>query len=460
LFGLIKLHRFFRNSGMILILVTTLLGGLIATQPLGSGFLRSTKAKSILSAPPSSSPFDYLLVILMENKNFNAISGNAPYLNQLASSYSLATNYVALDHPSLPNYLALTAASTFGCSGYDGAPNSNSCTATAWGSQNIIDRIESAGLTWKAYMESMPSNCYNQDSGTYVVRHDPFVYYSDIVTNQTRCNRIIPTTSPTDVELINDLGSSSTASNFMWLTPNLCDDMHDCSIATGDTYLSQVVPKILRSNLFQTQKAALLITFDEGTTSSPPDLVYTVWAGPVVMRSYQSSVAYSHYSVPGTLESAWNLPTLNSNDASGSAMTEFFTSPQQSALQTSFSMSQNSVQTSQSITFTGTATGGTPPYSYSWNFGDGNTAIGSSTAHSYQSANDFTTTLTATDTAGSVATFSQNVTVAAGEARPIIPVPTPDLVLGVIAIGLLLIAVLAVKRRRTKRSGSRISDGF
>jgi phosphatidylinositol-3-phosphatase len=432
----------------VLLSLITLTGMVLAE--LGPS-LHNPPMSNKIDAPPSGSPFDYLVVILMENKNFNAINGNAPYLNQLASSYSLATNYAALDHPSLPNYLALTAASTFGCSGYDGAPNSNSCTSTAWGSQNIIDRTVTAGLTWKAYMESMPSNCYNQDSGTYVVRHDPFVYYSDIVTNQTRCNRIVPTTSPTDVELINDLGSSSTASNFMWLTPNVCDDMHDCSIATGDTYLSQVVPKILRSNVFQTQKAALLITFDEGTTSSPPDLVYTVWAGPVVKRSYQSSVAYNHYSVPRTLESAWNLPALTANDASASAMTEFFTSPQQSALKASFSMSQNNVQTSQRVSFTGTATGGTPPYSYNWNFGDGNTAIGSSTAHSYQSANNFTAALTVTDTAGSIATFSQTVTVVGGGTQsPIVSIPVLYLGSAVIAIGLLVITVLAVKRRRAK----------
>ena len=455
---MINLHPRSRKRVTILILGTILFAGLAVSEMSESGLSRTIVSNSIASVPPSASPFDYLVVILMENKNFNAISGNAPYLNQLASSYSLATNYVALDHPSLPNYLALTAASTFGCSGYDGSPNSNSCTATAWGSQNIIDRIESAGLTWKAYMESMPSNCYNQNSGTYVVRHDPFVYYSDIATNQTRCNRIVPTTSPTDAELINDLGSSSTASNFMWLTPNLCDDMHDCSIATGDTYLSQVVPKILRSNIFQTQKAALLITFDEGTTNSGPDYVYTVWAGPVVKRSYQSSVAYNHYSVPQTIESAWGLPSMTSNDASVSAMTEFFTTPQQTVLQASFTMSRNNVQTTQSISFTGTATGGTPPYSYNWDFGDGNTGTGSSAVHAYQSMNNFTVALTVTDTAGATATFSQVVrVVAGGNVSPIVPISTLFLALGGTAIGLLVLIVLAVRGRR--RRGRRISNG-
>jgi len=437
-----------------LILGTILLIGSFTTATFDPRRSQTIVPNSILSSPPGSSPFDYLVVILMENKGFNSINGNAAYLNQLASSYSLATRYTAVNHPSLPNYLALSGADTFGCGGYDGAPNSNSCTATAWNSQNIIDRIESAGLTWRGYMESMPSNCYNRDSSNYVVRHDPFVYYNDIVTNQARCNRIVPATASTDVELINDLGSPSTATNFMWLTPNLCNDMHDCSIAIGDNYLSQVVPKILQSNIFQTQKAALLITFDEGTATSPTDLVYTVWAGPVVKRSYQSSVAYTHYSVPRTIESAWNLPTLTTNDASATAMTEFFTSPQQSALQASFSMSGNNVRTAQGITFTATANGGTPPYFYNWNFGDGNTGTGSSIAHAYQSANNFITTLTVTDTVGVTATFSQTVTVASsGAESPIVPIPILYLAIGGITVGLLVLALVAVKRRGP-RNGS------
>ena len=199
------------------------------------------------------------------------------------------------------------------------------------------------------------------------------------------------------------------------------------------------------------QKAALLITFDEGTATSLSDLVYTVWAGPVVKRSYQSSVAYSHYSVPRTIESSWNLPTIATNDASATAMTEFFASPQQTALQASFSMSGNNVRTAQGITFTATANGGTPPYFYNWNFGDGNTGTGSSIAHAYQSANNFITTLTVTDTVGATATFSQTVTVvSSGAESPIVPIPTLYLAIG-ITVGLLVAVLVAVKRRRPRK---------
>src|SRR5256886_10765848 len=80
----------------------------------------------------------------------------------------------------------------YGCGGYDGDPNSNACTSTAWSAPNDLDRLEGAGLTWKAYMEDMPGNCYGVNSGDYAVRHDPFVYYNDIVSDPTRCARIVP----------------------------------------------------------------------------------------------------------------------------------------------------------------------------------------------------------------------------------------------------------------------------
>src|SRR2546426_7164325 len=186
---------------------------------------------------------------------------------------------------------------------------------------NIVDRLVPAGYTWKAYMEDMPSNCYGSNSGNYAVRHDPFVYYGDIANDATRCTRVVPAGS-SDSALINDLGSTSTASNFMWLTPNTCNDIHSCPIDTGDAYLADLVQRILSSPVFTTQRAALYITFDEGYGQP----VYTVWAGRVVNPTYTSSVAYDHFSLLATIESNWNLPNLTTNDAGAAAMTEFFTS--------------------------------------------------------------------------------------------------------------------------------------
>src|SRR5881396_415 len=269
--------------------------------------------------------FDYLVTIIMENHNLCEIythcGGTGVYMTALADAYSISLqdNYCNVN-PSLPNYLCLSGGTDFGCAGYDGDPNSNACTNSAWNSENIIDRIVGGGLTWKAYMEGMPSNCYGANSGDYAVRHNPFVYYNDIVSDPTRCARIVPA-GAADSALINDLASTTTASNYMWLTPNKCNDMHSCPIGTGDAYLADLVQRILSSPVFTSERAALLITFDEGYGEP----IYTVWAGRVVKPAYTSSVAYDHFSVLATIESNWNLPNLTANDGGAAPMNEFFT---------------------------------------------------------------------------------------------------------------------------------------
>lgn len=292
-------------------------------------------------------PFNYVVVIVMENQGFGDVINNpsAPFMNQLASSYALATNYTAVNHPSLPNYLSLVSGQDF--ASWSKADCNPSPGCGAGNASNIVDSLENRGLSWKAYMEDYPSNCgsycspgncFLGDTGTgqYAARHDPFVYFDDIVNSTARCSRIVPANSggrggPDDL-FLSDLASPSTSSNFMWLTPNLCNDIHDCPISTGDTYLSKVVPNILNSSLFTHQKAALFITFDEGNgycpiNGSSLDCVYSVWAGPVVKTNFQSTNQYNHYSFLKTLETVWKLPPLTSNDSNATPMTEFFAHP-------------------------------------------------------------------------------------------------------------------------------------
>src|SRR2546428_10034993 len=200
---------------------------------------------------------------------------------------------------------------------------SGSCTTT---NSSIVDRVESVGLTWRAYMEDMPSPCYKLASGNYNFLTDPFLFYTTIESNSTRCaTHVVPANSggngPPDDNLVNALGSASTASNYMWLTPNMCDNMHNCSISQGDNYLHKLVRLILNSYIFKTQKAALFITFDEGYGRYPTDYVYTLWAGPVVETQYRSPVQYSHYSLPRTIEVAWGLQPLTVKDEGSPAMT-------------------------------------------------------------------------------------------------------------------------------------------
>ena len=259
--------------------------------------------------------FDHVFTVVMENHSYSEIIGNssAPYINSLAGQYGLATNYFAVSHPSLPNYLALAGGSTFGVT-TDCSPLT--CPINA---ANIADRIEAAGKSWRAYMESMPSACGTSDAGAYAVKHDPFVYFNDIRTNAARCqNDVVPYT-----ELAADLASTTTTANFVWITPNLCNDMHDCSITTGDTWLMNNLPVIFSSTAWQTQNSVLLLTWDENDGASG-NQVATLVIGRSVTPGYQSTALYNHYSLLKTIEAGLGLPALTTNDGGASAMADFF----------------------------------------------------------------------------------------------------------------------------------------
>src|SRR5947209_6606250 len=238
----------------------------------------------VLAAPTPGAYFDFVVSILMENHGICDIltycGGSAPFETQLANASGLATNYSPGPcGKSLLDYLCLTGASTFGCT-ENPNPNSDACTRLAWQSPNIVDRPAGTG---------------------YVIRHNPFAYYGDIATNATRCAHVVPA-GIDDSALLDDLGYASSASNYMWLTPNLCNDMDACPVATGDAYLSTLVPKILGSTVFTTERAALFITFDEAANGRGTPAIYTVWSGPAAKVGYTSSVSYNHFSHLSTVE--------------------------------------------------------------------------------------------------------------------------------------------------------------
>ncbi|HET7488016.1 MAG TPA: alkaline phosphatase family protein [Acidimicrobiales bacterium] len=257
--------------------------------------------------------FDHIFTIVMENHSYNEIIGSssAPYINSLASQYGLATNYFAVAHPSLPNYLALAGGSTFGVT--------TDCTTCFQNQPNIaVDRVEASGRTWKGYMESMPSPCFVGDASPYAQKHDPFIYFDDVRLNATECNKVVPYTS-----LAGDLASAATTPSYGWITPNLCNDMHDCSIATGDTWLADNVPAILNSPAFTTQNSLLVITFDEDD-SSQSNQVATLVINKGVTPGFRSGVHHDHYSLLKTVEAAWGLPALTANDGNAQPMSDFF----------------------------------------------------------------------------------------------------------------------------------------
>jgi acid phosphatase len=259
--------------------------------------------------------FDHIFVVVEENKGFSQIIGNAsaPYINSLANQYGLATDYQAVAHPSLPNYLALIGGGTFGITS-DCSPSS--CAVSA---PNLADRIEAAGHSWAGYFESMPAPCTTSDSGGYLVQHDPFVYFDDIRTNPARCRaHVVPYTN-----LAGDLASTSTTPDFVFIVPNNCNDMHDCSIGTGDAWLQTSLPAIFASPAWMTQRSLLVVLWDENDGSAG-NRVATLLIGPSVRPAFTSTAVETHYSLLRTIEAAWGLAPLTTQDANALPMSEFF----------------------------------------------------------------------------------------------------------------------------------------
>jgi acid phosphatase len=255
--------------------------------------------------------FDHVFVIVMENQEYESVIGNgeAPYINGLAQQYGLATSYFGITHPSLPNYMALTGGETV---------FTTNCIGCQTEAPSIADGIEASGRTWTAYMEDMPAPCTATDFGSYVAKHNPFVHYTGIVSDPVRCaSHVVPFSNFAD-----DLSGGRLA-NYVWITPNLCNDMHDCPVATGDAWLSSVIPQIVLSPAFS--NSVLFLVWDEGVTADGGGgHVPLIVVSPQTRAGTRVTESASHYSMLRTIEDAWQLTPLGQS-ASATALSSFFT---------------------------------------------------------------------------------------------------------------------------------------
>jgi phospholipase C len=280
-----------------------------AASPPGSGPAGpGTVASSPAAAPAPSGPapgaggIDHIVVIVLENKPVTRIldAQDAPYLNQLARNNALAANYHATTHPSLPNYLALTSGTTAGITN-DCTPAASACTANV---RNIADAVAASGRSWKMYAEGMSAPCQAVNSGRYAVKHNPFMYYPSVTNDAAYCaGHVVPFS-----QLDEDLKTAAGLPDFVFITPDMCSDTHDCPVQSGDDWLSGQGTRILRSPAFSTQHSLLVVTWDEG--SSDNNQVVTVFAGPAARKGFSSGARYDHYSLLHTIENAWGLEPL------------------------------------------------------------------------------------------------------------------------------------------------------
>ena len=260
-------------------------------------------ASAPVPAQSKPSPGSRAIVVMMENKERGSVMGAsaAPYVNRLARRYASPRSYFGVSHPSLPNYLALIGGSTFGLH--------SDCTGCNQGATNLVDQLEQAGISWKAYMEGMPRRCYSGGSyRRYAKKHNPFAYFKTVTSDPARCAKIVPAT-----QLKKDL-AAGTLPQFVFITPDLCNDTHDCSVAHGDRYLSKLVPPLLKQ---LGPRGFLVVSWEEGDSNAGccggiarGGRVPVVVAGPRVKRGASPSTAYSHYSMLRTIEDAFGLPHL------------------------------------------------------------------------------------------------------------------------------------------------------
>ena len=236
------------------------------------------------SPEPSSTPTpSHVYVIVLENRSYAQVVGNG-YIAQLAQKYAYTANYHGVSHPSLPNYLALTSGTTYGITD-DGWHN---LPAGGLGAQ-----LTAAGVDWRAYMEGMSNGCYHSPY-PYALKHNPFAYYGG-----TCPSEVVPFT-----RFANDMQAS--VPRFVWITPDLCHDGHDCSNSTVDAWLSQTVPTILDSSAWQ-DNGVLFITWDEGEDSANSVLTLVIHPDP---RLHRSEKSYNHYSLLATIEDDLGVPRL------------------------------------------------------------------------------------------------------------------------------------------------------
>jgi hypothetical protein len=242
--------------------------------------------------PPPALP--HIFVIVMENRSYSQAIGGK-YVAKLAADYAIATDYHGVSHPSLPNYLALTSGSTWGIAD-DGF---HSLPAGGLGAQ-----LTNAGIEWRAYMDGMSNGCFHSPY-PYALKHNPFAYYGGACPSQ-----VVPLT-----QFAADL--SGTTPQFSWITPNLCNDGHDCSTKVADTWLSQTVPAILSSNAWQ-DGGMLAITWDEGEDSTNSVLTLIIRPNPL---NHTSAKPYDHYSLLATIEDMLGVARLG-QAAHASPMTD------------------------------------------------------------------------------------------------------------------------------------------
>jgi phosphatidylinositol-3-phosphatase len=252
----------------------------------------SSRTPSPTSSAPSPSGHK-LMVIVLENHSESEAFAQMPHLAGYAAGYGQATNYFAVTHPSLPNYLAIGGGSTFGVSD-DGSPSSHQISG-----QSVFDQTVAAGETAKTYAETMPSTCDLSNSGSYAVKHNEWAYFNGAAERANCQAGDVPMGSTTSGNLLTDINAGNLPVTGQ-MTPNLCNDAHDCSLTTADSWLARWIPELTAGPDYTTGRLTIVITFDEDDSSQNNKVALVV----IDPRLHGKTVSgsFNHYSLTRWLD--------------------------------------------------------------------------------------------------------------------------------------------------------------
>ncbi|MEV7026125.1 alkaline phosphatase family protein [Kitasatospora sp. NPDC093558] len=241
---------------------------------------------------------DHVIVVVMENHAYSQVIGStsAPYINSLAKGGASLTQSYAITHPSQPNYYALFSGSTQGITD-DSCVNVGGLQAP-----NLASELTAAGKTWASYNESLPAQGSTVcSSGTYAQKHNPWFGFGNVALDSAHTFSQFPT-------------DYTTLPKVSFVVPNLCSDMHDCSVKTGDTWLKTNLGAY--ATWAASHNSLLLVTFDEDNRLAG-NRIPTVVYGAHVAAGSTTATTYNHYDVLRTLEDLAGLSTHAGNAANG-----------------------------------------------------------------------------------------------------------------------------------------------
>ena len=274
------------------------LGRIVASLTVGLAGILAAPATPAFAALPA---YAHIVIVIEENHSYSEIIGSssAPYINSLASGGAKMTQSFAVTHPSEPNYLALYSGSTQGIT-------DDSCPHT-FSAENLGHQLIAAGKTFKGYSESMPSDGYTGcTNGNYARKHNPWVNFSNVPSASNLRFTDFPTTF-------------SNLPTLSFVVPNLCNDMHNCSISTGDTWLKNNLSAY--ATWAKANNSLLVVTFDEDDSSQSNQIPTIFYGAHVATGSYSEHI--THYTVLRTLENLNGLGCV-ANSCSVSGITDIW----------------------------------------------------------------------------------------------------------------------------------------